>query len=327
MEYVNLGKTGLKVSRICLGTMTYGSPEWRDWVLGEADSLPFIKRALDSGINFFDTADMYSLGQSEVVLGNCLTKLGVRRDQVVIATKVHNPMGDDPNQRGQSRKHIRHAIEDSLRRLRVDYVDLYQIHRFDPHTPIEESLDALDGLVREGKVLYLGASSMYAWQFARLLYTADRLGLRRFVTMQNHYNLVYREEEREMNPLCEAEGVGIIPWSPLARGFLTKNRPKGDAGATVRGKSDGFSKSMYKEEADYAVVDRVSAIAAERGVSNAEVALAWLLAQRPVTAPIVGATKPEHIDAAVRATTLVLSPEERAALEQPYVPHPVLGHG
>ena len=327
MEYVNLGKTGLKVSRICLGTMTFGSPEWRNWVLGEAESLPFIKRALDHGINFFDTADMYSIGQSEVVLGNCLSKLGVRRDQVVIATKVHNPMGDDPNQRGQSRKHIRHAIDDSLRRLKVDYVDLYQIHRFDAHTPIEESLDALDGLVREGKVLYLGASSMYAWQFARLLYTADRLGLRRFVTMQNHYNLVYREEEREMNPLCQAEGVGLIPWSPLARGFLTKNRPKGSDGATVRGKSDGFAQSMYKEEADYAVVDRVSAIASERGVSNAEVALAWLLAQRPVTAPIVGATQLDHIDAAVRATALVLSPEELVALEAPYVPHAVLGHG
>jgi len=327
MEYVNLGKTGLKVSRICLGTMTFGSPEWRNWVLGEADSLPFIKRALDRGINFFDTADMYSLGQSEVVLGNCLAKLGVRRDQVVIATKVHNPMGEDPNQRGQSRKHIRHAVEDSLRRLKVDYVDLYQIHRFDPHTPIEESLDALDGLVREGKVLYLGASSMYAWQFARLLYTADRLGLRRFVSMQNHYNLVYREEEREMNPLCEAEGIGLIPWSPLARGFLTKNRPKGSAGETVRGKNDGFAQSMYKEEADYAVVDRVSAIAAERGVSNAEVALAWLIQKQPVTAPIVGATQLDHIDAAVRATKLALTREEIAALEAPYVPHPVLGHG
>jgi 1-deoxyxylulose-5-phosphate synthase len=327
MEYVNLGKTGLKVSRICLGTMTFGSPEWRNWVLGEADSLPFVKRALDHGINFFDTADMYSLGQSEVVLGNCLSKLGVRRDQVVIATKVHNPMGDDPNQRGQSRKHIRHAIDDSLRRLKVDYVDLYQIHRFDPHTPLEESLDALDGLVREGKVLYLGASSMYAWQFARLLYTADRLGLRRFVSMQNHYNLVYREEEREMNPLCEAEGIGLVPWSPLARGFLTKNRPKGGEGATVRGKNDGFAQSMYKDDADYAVVDRVSAIAAERGVSNAEVALAWLLQRRPVTAPIVGATQLEHIDAAVRATTLTLSSEELAALEAPYVPHAVLGHG
>ena len=327
MEYVNLGKTGLKVSRICLGTMTFGSPEWRNWVLGESESLPFIARALERGINFFDTADVYSLGQSEVVLGNCLQKLGVRRDQVVIATKVHSPMGEDPNQRGQSRKHIRHAIDDSLRRLKVDYVDLYQIHRFDPHTPLEESLDALDGLVRAGKVLYLGASSMYAWQFAKLLHTADRLGLRRFVSMQNHYNLVYREEEREMNPLCEDEGIGLIPWSPLARGFLTKNRPQGSDGATVRGKNDAFAQSMYKADADYTVVDRVSAIAAERGVSNAEVALAWLLSRPAVSAPIVGATQLEHIDAAARATELVLSREERAALEAPYIPHPVLGHG
>jgi len=326
MQYVNLGTTGLKVSKICLGTMTFGSPAWRDWVMGEADSLPFIKRALDHGINFFDTADMYSVGESEVVLGNSLQKLGVKRDQVVIATKVHNPMGDDPNQRGQSRKHIRHAIDDSLRRLKVDYVDLYQIHRFDHHTPIEESLDALDGLVRAGKVLYLGASSMYAWQFAKLLYTADRLGLHRFVTMQNHYNLVYREEEREMNPLCEAEGVGLIPWSPLARGFLTKNRPKGSAGATVRGKSDNFAQSMYKEEADYAVLDQVSAIAAERGVSNAEVALSWLLHQRPVASPIVGASKLEHIDAAVKAVDLKLSKEDLSRLNKPYIPHPVLGH-
>ncbi len=327
MQYVNLGTTGLKVSRICLGTMTFGSPEWRNWVMAEAESLPFIKRALDHGINFFDTADMYSFGQSEVVLGNALQKLGVKRDQVVIATKLHNPMGDDPNQRGQSRKHVRHAIDDSLRRLKLDYVDLYQIHRFDPHTPMEEALDALDGLVRAGKVLYLGASSMYAWQLAKMLYTADRLGLHRFVTMQNHYNLVYREEEREMNPLCEAEGLGLIPWSPLARGFLTKNRPKGTEGATVRGRNDGFSQSMYKEEADYEVVDQVSAIASERGVSNAEVALSWLLHQRAVTAPIVGATKLEHIDAAVKAVELRLSQEDLARLSKPYVPHPVLGHG
>jgi len=326
MQYVNLGTTGLKVSKICLGTMTFGSPEWRDWVMGEADSLPFIKKALDHGINFFDTADMYSVGQSEVVLGNSLKKLGVQRDKVVIATKLHNPMGDDPNQRGQSRKHVKHAIDDSLRRLGVDYVDLYQIHRFDHHTPIEESLDALDELVRAGKVLYLGASSMFAWQFAKLLYTADRLGLHRFVTMQNHYTQVYREEEREMNPLCVAEGVGLIPWSPLARGFLTKNRPKGSAGETTRGKSDGFAQSMYKEDADYAVVDAVSRIATERGVSNAEVALAWVLAQPGVTAPIVGASKLEHIDTAVKAVELKLSKEEVAALAKPYVPHAVLGH-
>jgi 1-deoxyxylulose-5-phosphate synthase len=326
MKYVNLGTTGLKVSQICLGTMTFGSPEWRNWVLDETASLPFIKRALDLGINFFDTADVYSLGQSEVVLGNSLKKLGVRRDQVVIATKVHNSMGDDPNQRGQSKKHIRHAIDDSLRRLGVDYVDLYQIHRFDPHTPIEESLEALDAVVKAGKALYLGASSMYAWQFAKMLYTADRLGLSRFVTMQNHYNLVYREEEREMNPLCAAEGVGLIPWSPLARGFLTKNRPKGTDGATLRAQNDGFAQHLYKEAADYDVVDQVSAIAQKRNVSNAQVALSWLLHQSAVTAPIVGATKLEHIDAAVAGAQLQLSKEELAALSKPYVPHAVLGH-
>lgn len=326
MKYVNLGSTGLKVSRICLGTMTFGSPEWRNWVMGEAEATPFIKTALDRGINFFDTADVYSLGQSEVVLGNVLRKLGVARDKVVIATKVHGNMGDDPNQRGQSRKHIKHAIDDSLRRLGVDYVDLYQIHRFDPETPIEESIEALDEVVKAGKALYLGASSMYAWQFAKMLYTADRLRATRFVSMQNHYNLVYREEEREMNPLCVAEGVGLIPWSPLARGFLTKNRPPGSEGATQRAKNDGFARSMYKEEADYAVVDRVTAIAQKRGVSNAEVALAWLLARPGVTAPIVGATRIEHIEDAVKAVNLELDASEINALEEPYVPHGVLGH-
>jgi aryl-alcohol dehydrogenase-like predicted oxidoreductase len=326
MKYVNLGSTGLKVSRICLGTMTFGSPEWRNWVMGEADSLPFIQRALDLGINFFDTADVYSLGQSEVVLGSALKKLGVRRDRVVIATKVHGNMGDDPNQRGQSKKHIKHAIDDSLRRLGVDYVDLYQIHRFDSETSMEESLEALDGLVKAGKVLYLGASSMYAWQFAKFLYTADRMGLSRFVSMQNHYNLVYREEEREMNPLCKAEGVGLIPWSPLARGFLTKNRPKGTEGATLRAKNDGFAQHLYKEAADYDVVDQVGRIAEKRGVSNAQVALAWLLAQPAVTAPIVGATRIEHIEDAVKAVELELTSAELEALQKPYVPHAVLGH-
>jgi aryl-alcohol dehydrogenase (NADP+) len=326
MEYVNLGSTGLKVSRICLGTMTYGSPQWRNWVYGEAESIPFIQRALDKGINFFDTADVYSLGESEVVLGSALRKLGVQRDRVVIATKVHSPMGEDPNQRGQSKKHIKHAIDDSLRRLGVDYVDLYQIHRFDPNTPMEEALEALNDVVRAGKALYIGASSMYAWQFAKMLYLADRLGYARFVTMQNHYNLVYREEEREMNPLCQAEGVGLIPWSPLARGFLTKNRPKGSEGETTRAQSDGFSKQLYKEPSDFDVVDRVSALAASRGVSNAEVALAWLLHQSPVTAPIIGATKLEHIDDAVKAVELKLSAEELASLNEPYRPHAVLGH-
>src|SRR5688572_30340900 len=326
MQYVNLGTTGLKVSKICLGTMTFGSPEWRDWVMGEAESLPFIKRALDHGINFFDTADMYSVGQSEVVLGNSLKKLGVQRDKVVIATKVHNPMGDDPNQRGQSRKHIRHAIDDSLRRLGVDYVDLYQIHRFDPNTPMEEALEALNDVVKAGKALYIGASSMYAWQFAKMLHLSDKLGLARFVTMQNHYNLVYREEEREMNPLCQAEGVGLIPWSPLARGFLTRNRPKGSSGETTRAQNDGFSKHLYKEDSDFDVVERVSQLAERRGVTNAEVALAWMLHKPAVTAPIIGATKLSHIDDAVRAVELKLSAEEVAALEEPYKPHAVLGH-
>jgi aryl-alcohol dehydrogenase (NADP+) len=326
MEYVNLGSTGLEVSRICLGTMTFGSPQWRNWVYGEEESIPFIKRALDKGINFFDTADVYSLGESEVVLGSALKKLGVQRDKVVIATKVHSAMGDDPNQRGQSKKHIKHAIDDSLRRLGVDYVDLYQIHRFDPNTPMEEALMALDDAVRAGKVLYLGASSMYAWQFAKMLYLSDKLGLARFVTMQNHYNLVYREEEREMNPLCQAEGVGLIPWSPLARGFLTRNRPKGSAGETTRAQNDGFAKHLYKEESDFDVVERVSQLAERRGVSNAEVALAWLLHKPAVTAPIIGATKLEHIDDAVKAVELKLSPEEVAALEEPYKPHAVLGH-
>jgi len=326
MKYVRLGSTGLKVSRICLGTMTFGSPEWRNWVMGETEAVPFIKAALDRGINFFDTADVYSLGQSEVVLGNALKKLGIPRDRVVIATKVHGNMGDDPNQRGQSKKHIKHAIDDSLRRLGVDYVDLYQIHRFDADTPMEESLEALDSVVKAGKALYLGASSMYAWQFAKLLYTADRLGLTRFSTMQNHYNLVYREEEREMNPLCVAEGVGLIPWSPLARGFLTKNRPQGSEGATERAKNDGFARHLYKETSDYAVVDQVSAIAEKRRVSNAEVALAWLLHQPGVTSPIVGATKIEHIDDAVKAVDLELDKSELEALGAPYVPHATLGH-
>src|SRR6186713_2642458 len=239
MQYVNLGTTGLKVSKVCLGTMTFGSPEWRNWVMGEADSLPFIKRALDHGINFFDTADMYSVGESEVVLGNSLKKLGVQRDKVVIATKLHNPMGDDPNQRGQSRKHIRHAIDDSLRRLGVDYVDLYQIHRFDHHTPIEETLEALHDVVKAGKARYIGASSMYAWQFSKMLAVSQANGWSRFVSMQNHLNLLYREEEREMIPLCKAEGIGVIPWSPLARGRLA--RPWGEA--TKRSEADPFGTS------------------------------------------------------------------------------------
>jgi 1-deoxyxylulose-5-phosphate synthase len=326
MNYVNLGPTGLKISPICLGAMTYGSKSWREWVLEEADSLPFIQRALELGINFFDTADAYSLGVSEEILGRALKKVGLGRDCVVIATKVFFPMGDDPNQRGLSRKHIMHSIDDSLRRLGVDYVDLYQIHRYDPHTPIEETLEALHDVVKAGKALYLGASSMYAWQFAQMLYTADALGLTRFVTMQNHYNLVYREEEREMIPLCREEGIGIIPWSPLARGFLAGNRSRQDYGETLRAKTDDYAQKLYYQDADFEIVDRVSEIAAKRGVPNAQVALAWLLHQPGVTAPIIGASKMKHLDDAIAALELKLDASELEALSAPYRPHPVLGH-
>ena len=286
---VNLGRTGLKVSRICLGCMTYGSSQWRDWVLDEAPSKPFIRRAWEAGINFFDTADMYSKGESEVVLGNALREMAVPREQVVIATKVYNPMGETANERGLSRKHIMHAIDASLRRLKVDYVDLYQIHRFDYETPIEETLEALDDVVRSGKALHIGASSMDAWRFSKMLHVAETRGLAKFATMQNHYNLVYREEEREMIPLCRDEGIGLIPWSPLARGFLAGNRNRAEKGETTRSKSDAFAHRMYYQDEDFAIVDRVAEIAKARGVSNAQVALAWLLAQPGVTAPIVGA--------------------------------------
>jgi aryl-alcohol dehydrogenase (NADP+) len=326
MDYVNLGSTGLKVSRICLGCMTYGSSGWRDWVLDYDQSKPFFKRALELGINFFDTADMYSAGESEVVLGRALKETGPSRDKVVIATKVYNPMGDDPNQKGLSRKHIMHAIDDSLRRLGTDYVDLYQIHRFDRHTPIEETLEALSDVVKAGKALHIGASSMYAWQFAKMLYTADANGFSRFVTMQNHYNLVYREEEREMNPLCIDQGIGIIPWSPLARGFLAGNRSRKDWGSTTRARSDDFAHEMYYQDSDFEVVQRVTEIANRRGVPNAQIALAWLLHQPGVTAPIVGATKKQHLEDAVAALSIRLTDEELKALAEPYKPHPVLGN-
>src|ERR1700677_159417 len=279
MEYVNLGSTGLKVSRICLGTMTYGSKKYREWGLEDQESRPFYRRAIEAGINFFDTADVYSLGVSEEITGRALKEYGPSRDKLVIATKVFNAMGNDPNQQGLSRKHIMHAIDDSLRRLQTDYVDLYQIHRFDPHTPIEETLEALDQVVRSGKALYIGASSMYAWQFLKMLQTSDAMGLARFVTMQNHYNLVYREEEREMNPLCVEEGIGIVPWSPLARGFLAGNRRKEDFGETLRSKTDEYAQGLYYQPSDFAVVDRVSEIARRRGVPNAQVALAWVIQQ------------------------------------------------
>ncbi|HTT36166.1 MAG TPA: aldo/keto reductase [Burkholderiales bacterium] len=326
MQYVNLGTTGLKVSRICLGCMTYGSPKWRDWVLDYDRSKPFIARAWELGINFFDTADVYSLGESEVVLGRALKELAVPRDRVVVATKVFSVMGEDPNQRGLSRKHIMHSIDDSLRRLQLDYVDLYQIHRFDSQTPVEETLDALTDVVKAGKALHIGASSMYAWQFAKMLYTSERHGFARFVTMQNHYNLVYREEEREMIPLCRDQGVGLIPWSPLARGFLMGNRRREDKGDTTRAKSDDFAHRMYYQDSDFAVVEHVTAVAKRRDVSNAQVALAWLLHQPGVTAPIIGASKMQHLEDAVKALEVKLTDEELKVLAEPYRPHPVLGH-
>jgi 1-deoxyxylulose-5-phosphate synthase len=326
VEYVNLGRTGVKVSRICLGCMTYGTPAWRPWVLDEAASRPFFRRAWEAGINFFDTADMYSDGVSEEVLGRALKELAIPRPQVVIATKVFNPMGPTANERGLSAKHVRHAIDASLRRLQLDYVDLYQIHRFDPTTPVEETLAALDAAVTAGKVLHVGASSMFAWQLAKMLHTSDRLGLARFVTMQNHYNLVYREEEREMNPLCRDEGLGLLPWSPLARGFLAGNRNPADRGETSRAKTDDYAHKLYYRDDDFAVVDRVTQVAAARGVPNAQVALAWVLQQSGVTAPIVGASKPHHLDDALAAVNVKLEPAELKALEEPYRPHPVLGH-
>ena len=324
MEYVNLGSTGLKVSRICLGCMTYGSRKWREWVLDEQDSRPLIRQAVEAGINFFDTADMYSVGASEEVLGRALKEFGPPRDRLVVATKVFGVMGDDPNQRGLSRKHILHAIDDSLRRLQTDYVDLYQIHRYDPATPIEETLEALADVVRAGKALYVGASSMWAWQLAKMLSLAGQRGWPRFVTMQNHYNLLYREEEREMIPLCRAEGLGLIPWSPLARGLLARSRQVG----TVRSKTDDFANRLYAgtAESDDKVIARVQALAAAHGVPPARIALAWLLHKPGVIAPIVGASKPQHLEDAIRALSIKLTAEEIKTLEEPYVPHAVVGH-
>jgi aryl-alcohol dehydrogenase (NADP+) len=327
MQYVNLGGTGTKVSRLCLGCMTYGSSQWRPWVLDEDASRPFFRQAWEAGINFFDTADMYSDGVSEELLGRALRSLAIPREQAVIATKVFNPMGPTANERGLSRKHIRHSIDASLKRLQLDYVDLYQIHRFDRATPIEETLEALDAVVRAGKALYIGASSMFAWQMAKMLATSDRLGLARFVTMQNHYNLVYREEEREMIPLCLEEGIGLIPWSPIARGFLVGNRSREDHGETSRAKTDDYAHRLYYRDADFSVVDRVTELAKKRGVPNAQIALAWLLHKPGVTAPIIGASKPRHLDDALAALSLKLSESEMRSLEEPYQPHPVLGHG
>jgi aryl-alcohol dehydrogenase (NADP+) len=324
MEYVRFGNTGLKVSRLCLGCMTYGTPKWRDWVLDEETSRPFIFRALEHGINFFDTADIYSLGESEAVLGRALK--GIPRNEVVVATKVFNAMSDKPNQSGLSRKHIFEGIDASLKRLQMDYVDLYQIHRWDPETPIEETMEALHDVVKAGKALYIGASSMAAWQFAKATYLADQRGWTRFVSMQNHYNLVYREEEREMNPLCREEGIAIFPWSPLARGFLAGNRTRDKGGETPRSKSDGFAHHMYYQDNDFETLDRVIELAKRYSVSNAQIALAWMLHKPDVTTPIIGASKMPHLEEAIAAMKIKLSSDDMAYLEAPYKPHIVLGY-
>jgi aryl-alcohol dehydrogenase (NADP+) len=326
MEYVNLGKTGMKVSRLCLGMMSYGSKTWRDWILEEADAKPFVKRALDAGINFFDTADVYSLGESERVTGNLLKELGVNRQNVIIATKVNGQMSDDINDKGLSRKHILDSIDKSLQRLQMDHVDIYQIHRWDYEVPIEETLEALNDVVRAGKARYIGASSMFAWQFARALHTSEKHGWTKFVSMQNHYNLAYREEEREMIPLCIDQGIGLIPWSPMARGFFAGDRKRGGGGSTVRSNSDPFSNSLYFREEDFIVADRVAEVAKQRGVTGSQVALAWIVQKPYVHSPIIGATKMDHLDQAIAALDIQLSNEEIRKLEEPYQPHPILGH-
>jgi aryl-alcohol dehydrogenase-like predicted oxidoreductase len=324
MEYTRLGSTGMQVSRICLGMMSFGSPSWREWVLDLDASRPLVRSAVDAGIIFFDTADMYSLGASEEVTGTLLREFFADRDDYVLATKVFNAMGDGPNDRGLSRKHVMASIDASLRRLGTDHVDLYQIHRWDPHTPIEETMEALHDVVRAGKARYIGASSMYAWQFAKAQTTADLGGWTRFVAMQDHYNLIYREEEREMHPQCLDQGVGVIPWSPLARGRLA--RVPDQHGTTTRSSGgDPIADRMYTE-ADNAVVNAVADVAKARGLPMARVALAWMLHKDAVTAPIVGATKPSHVEDAVAAVEVALSDDEIAALEAAYVPHPVLGH-
>jgi aryl-alcohol dehydrogenase-like predicted oxidoreductase len=324
MDYVRLGKSGLKVSRLCLGCMSYGTPEWRPWVLDEAASRTIIKRALDLGINFFDTADYYSKGVSEQVVGAALKDFA-RRDEVVIATKVYYPLKDHPNAGGLSRKHIMHAIDDSLRRLQTDYVDLYQIHRLDRETPIEETLEALHDVVKSGKARYIGASSMFAWEFVRLVYTQRLRGWVEFVSMQNHYNLIYREEEREMNPFCVAEGIGLIPWSPLARGFLSGTRQRGRKDATLREQHDAYGHGLYYTEADYQVADRVVEVAKRKGVPPIHVALSWILHRPGVVAPIVSVTKVEQLEQLVDGLGVTLTPEETRELEAAYQPHPVLG--
>ncbi len=333
MKYTRLGSTGITVSRLCLGMMTYGTPQWRPWILDEAQSRPLVRQAVEAGINFFDTADTYSAGESEVLTGRFIREF-CKRDEVVVATKVFFPVqmqadAKPPlNSHGLSRKRILHAVDESLKRLGTDYIDLYQIHRWDPHTPIEETMEALNDVVRAGKARYIGASSMWAWQFARAQQAAKENGWARFVTMQNHYNLVYREEEREMIPLCRDTGVALIPWSPLARGFLAGNRKADDvkAGATSRAQTDDIAQRLYYRQSDFDTVERLAKIAADKGVSNATLAYAWLL-HKGVTAPIVGCSKPQQIEQAVAAVGLSLSAEEIKQLEAGYEPHPVLGHG
>jgi aryl-alcohol dehydrogenase-like predicted oxidoreductase len=325
VEYVNLGSTGLRVSRVCLGMMSFGAHESRPWALPEADAEPIVRRAVEGGITFFDTADVYNGGQSEVVTGRVLSKL-LTREEMVVATKVNGQTMPGENGRGLSRKHVMASIDASLQRLGMEYVDLYQIHRWDPTTPISETMEALHDVVKAGKARYIGASSMFAWQFAKAQATAERTGSTRFVSMQNHYNLVYREEEREMIPQCVDQGVAVLPWSPLARGLLAGNRTREGERLTTRAGTDSFGDSLYVPEVDFDVVDRVGEVAAARGVPSAQVALAWLLSKPAVTAPIVGATKVGHVEDAIAAETLELTPDEIAGLEEPYVPHAVSGH-
>ena len=326
MQYTNLGKTGMKVSRLCLGMMSYGSKKWREWILEEEESKPFIKRALDAGINFIDTADVYSLGESERVTGNILKEIGVRRENLVVATKVNGQMSDDINDKGLSRKHILDSIDKSLQRLQMDYVDLYQIHRWDYETPIEETMEALNDVVRAGKTRYIGASSMFAWQFAKALHTSEKHGWTKFISMQNHYNLVYREEEREMIPFCQDQGIGLLPWSPMARGFFAGDRKRDGGGETSRANNDPFAKGLYFRDEDFTVAECAAEVAKERGVTASQIALAWVLNKPYVHSPIIGATKMDHLDQAIAALDIKLSADEVKKLEEPYRPHPVLGH-
>lgn len=326
MQYSKLGKTGLEVSRICLGMMSYGDPNWRDWILGYEQGKPIVQQAVESGINFYDTANMYSIGVSEEATGRYMREFFSSRDEYVVATKVFFRMGDKPNQGGLSRKHIMDSVDASLSRLGMDYIDLYQIHRWDNTVPIEETMEALHDVVKVGKVRYIGASSMWAWQFAQAQHVAERHGWTTFVSMQNHYNLVYREEEREMNPFCVATGVGLIPWSPLARGFLAGNRTRGGGGETTRSKSDSMAARYYYSDADFDTVDRAKEIGERLGKSPAQIALAWMLHKEGITAPIIGATKARHLQEALEAVDIELTDDDIAALEASYQPKPISGH-